>query len=166
LAKYARQLPPPNNNGGGGTITVQLIKGPSSSSVDPIAARRAAALHAKRISAETNSGGGYSNSSGAEETSDDGGNGRASSSLGGAAAATVVELKFPRLAKFVDTVSPPNFNSTLKDGRMYEEEVPKAKVRIDDRVFIDFLMLYEYFVCVFFGEIDVDDWMMRMMDAC
>jgi hypothetical protein len=80
-------------------------------------------------STETNSGGGYSNSSGAEETSDDGGNGRASNLGSTAAAATVVELKFPRLAKFVDTVTPPNFHSTLKDGRMYEEEVPKAKVR-------------------------------------
>jgi hypothetical protein len=139
LAKYARQLPP---NYSGGTITVQLIKGPSSSSVDPIAARRAAALHAKRMAASSeastaaSSGGGggmsYSNSSGAEETSDDGGGSGRASNLGGAAA--VVELKFPRLAKFVETVTPPNFNTILKDGRMYEEEVPKAKVRYSDKI--------------------------------
>ena len=152
LAKYARRLPrPPDHRSGGGTITVQLIKGPSSSSVDPIAARRAAALHAKRMASSTetpnnntaNIGGGmsYSNSSGAEETSDDGGGSGRASNLGGVAAAAVVELKFPRLAKFVETVTPPSFNTILKDGRMYEEEVPKAKVSTATRyrIFIEFV---------------------------
>jgi hypothetical protein len=91
-----------------------------------------------------NIGGGYSNGSdGAEETSDDGGgSGRASNLGGGAAAAAVVELKFPRLAKFVETVTPPSFNTILKDGRMYEEEVPKAKVSTIDEIpdiFIEFV---------------------------
>ena len=170
LAKYARQFP--HNSNGGGTITVQLIKGPSSSSVDPIAARRAAALHAKRMvaSSEANtaaSGGGggmsYSNSSGAEETSDDGGGGRASN-LG--AAAAVVELKFPRLAKFVDTVTPPNFNTMLKDGRMYEEEVPKAKVSTIDKI-PDIYQLCSCCMntlCVYFlGELMLMMMMMMMM---
>ena len=170
LAKYARQFP--HNSNGGGTITVQLIKGPSSSSVDPIAARRAAALHAKRMAASSeantaaSSGGGgmsYSNSSGAEETSDDGGGGRASN-LG--AAAAVVELKFPRLAKFVDTVTPPNFNTMLKDGRMYEEEVPKAKVSTIDKI-PDIYQLCSCCMntlCVYFlGELMLMMMMMMMM---
>ena len=44
-----------------------------------------------------------------------------------------VPIHFPRMAKFIETVSPPDFNCVgngkLGDGRMYEEEVPKAKVR-------------------------------------
>jgi hypothetical protein len=34
------------------------------------------------------------------------------------------------MAKFVETVSPPDFGGSLRDGRMYEEEVPKAKASL------------------------------------
>lgn len=56
-------------------------------------------------------------------------------SAAAAAAARVAEekltLPFPRIAKFPDTVTKPNFyTGGLRDGRMYEEEVPLAKVRV------------------------------------
>ncbi|EJK73962.1 hypothetical protein THAOC_04390, partial [Thalassiosira oceanica] len=38
-------------------------------------------------------------------------------------------LDFPRVARFNDTVTPPDFQGGLANGRFYEEEVPKAKVR-------------------------------------
>lgn len=41
-------------------------------------------------------------------------------------------LLFPRMAKFIETVTPPDFTSVLRDGRMYEEEVPKAKDESDE----------------------------------
>ena len=108
LAKYARHLPP------GGTITVNLVKGPTSRSVDPIAARRAAA---KEEAARANSSGNDSDTGGAG-----GGNGAAGVGM-------TVPVTFPRIAKFNETVTPPDFvRGSLRDGRMYEEEVPKAKV--------------------------------------
>lgn len=120
LAKYARHLPP------GGTITVQLIKGPTSTSVDPIVARKAAAKAARAAGNNANASG---MSSGND--SDTG------APVAGASAAAIgrkkgitAPLPFPRMAKFNETVTSPNFaKGSLKDGRMYEEEVPKAKVR-------------------------------------
>ena len=54
-----------------------------------------------------------------------------------------VPINFPRMAKFIETVTPPDFSNVgsgkLGDGRMYEEEVPKAKVR--------FFFLYDVCVC-------------------
>lgn len=38
-----------------------------------------------------------------------------------------VELTFPRIAKFTETVTRPELNG--REWRMYEEDVPKAKVR-------------------------------------
>lgn len=114
LAKYARHLPP------GGTITVQLVKGSKSSSVDPIAARRAAAKAAKeKAMASSNN----------EDDDSDGQNKPAAGKSG-----SITEpLIFPRIAKFSDTVTPPDFvKGSLKDGRMYEEEVPKAKDESDE----------------------------------
>lgn len=44
-------------------------------------------------------------------------------------AAEKLTLTFPRIAKFPETVSKPDFyTGGLRDGRMYEEEVPLAKV--------------------------------------
>ena len=119
LAKYARHIP------SGSSITIQLIKGPTSSSVDPIAARRAAAK-AARISAAASSASGGGMSSGND--SDTNNNVTAASKKG-----INVPINFPRMAKFIETVTPPDFSNVgsgkLGDGRMYEEEVPKAKVR-------------------------------------
>lgn len=114
LAKYARSLPP------GASVTVKLVKGPSSSSVDPIAARRAAAKAARAQAAAGLA------SSGASSGNDSDGGGAAAAGRGIAA-----PLSFPRMAKFGESVTPPDFFAgSLKDGRMYEEEVPKAKVRL------------------------------------
>ena len=109
LAKYVRHIPP------GGSIQIQLVKGPTSSSVDPIAARRAAAKAARRASDNNNEGGGDNDNA---------------TEVAGAGKGIHVPLNFPRIAKFIETVTSPNFNEggKLKDGRMYEEEVPKAKV--------------------------------------
>ena len=42
-------------------------------------------------------------------------------------------LSFPRVAKFPESVNKPNFTmGGLRDGRMYEEEVPLAKVSFVD----------------------------------
>ncbi len=38
------------------------------------------------------------------------------------------ELTFPRLMKFTTTVERPNFDGLFKDGRLYVEDIPKAKV--------------------------------------
>ena len=118
LAKYARHIP------SGSSITIQLIKGPTSSSVDPIAARRAAAK-AARISAAASGGGA---SSGNDSDTNNTNNVTAASKKG-----INVPINFPRMAKFIETVTPPDFSNVgsgkLGDGRMYEEEVPKAKVR-------------------------------------
>lgn len=42
--------------------------------------------------------------------------------------ANAAPLEFPRVAKFTESVGRPDFGGVLKDGRMYEEDVPKAKV--------------------------------------
>ena len=148
LAKYARNLPP------GGTISIQLIKGPTSSSVDPIAIRKVAAKKERQLQRaqqqqqQQNSGFSSGMSSGNDD-SDGGGGGAArqpsssSTSAATAAAAEKLTLSFPRIAKFPETVSKPNFYTMgggssggssgsgggLRDGRMYEEEVPLVKVR-------------------------------------
>lgn len=111
LAKYARHLPP------GGTITIQLIKGPSTTSVDPIAARRAAAKDAAK---NKRNGGGSGN-----DSDDDNGGAKVAKKGKG----ITVPLTFPRIAKFNETVTAPDFvRGSLRDGRFYEEEVPLAKV--------------------------------------
>lgn len=119
LAKYARHLPP------GGTVTVRLVKGPTTSSSDPLAASRAARAAAKAAQPSAQSSGA---SSGAD--SDCGSPGE----RGGRAAAAkrVPELRFPRMAKFPETVTQPDFSGALKDGRMYEEDVPKVKDESDE----------------------------------
>lgn len=125
LARYARDLPP------GGTVSVQLIKGPATESVDPIAARRVAARRARQDGGTTTaaSGGGTGDDDGQRGGGNDGGG-----TAGGGGAFGTEPLRFPRVAKFVETVTPPNFTSgSLKDGRMYEEEVPKAQVRSLER---------------------------------
>ena len=37
-------------------------------------------------------------------------------------------LEFPRVAKFGESVGRPDFGGRLVGGRMYEEDVPRAKV--------------------------------------
>jgi len=45
----------------------------------------------------------------------------------------MIPMVFPRVAKFVETVAAPDFvKGGLKDGRMYEEEVPKMKDESDE----------------------------------
>jgi hypothetical protein len=121
LAKYARHLPP------GGTLTVRLVKGPTSASVDPIAARREAAKAAKAAQRKRSA-----NDDGSGDESDGGGAAAAADGTGGKKKRGMnVPLTFPRIAKFSQTVTPPDFSKgNLKDGRLYEEEVPKLKVSI------------------------------------
>ena len=38
-------------------------------------------------------------------------------------------LDFPRVAKFVETVDPPDFAGKFREGRLIEEDVPEVKVR-------------------------------------
>lgn len=104
-------------------MTVTLVKGPTSSSVDPIAARKAAAALAK-------AGGGSDG-----EGSSTGGSGAGGAlALGKKFAGATVPLPFPRVAKFPETVTKPDFfgegSGSLRDGRMYEEDVPKAKASL------------------------------------
>lgn len=114
LAKYAKHLKP------GETISIQLIKGSTSTSVDPIAARKAATKAARAL-ASTNNNSGVSSGN---DTDND--NIIQQPTVGKGINAP---LNFPRLAKFSETVTPPDFiKGKLKDGRMYEEEVPLAKV--------------------------------------
>ena len=42
------------------------------------------------------------------------------------------ELKFPRVAKFAETVTKPDFEKEWKDGRWYEEDIPKAMQDSDE----------------------------------
>ena len=45
--------------------------------------------------------------------------------------ANAVSLDFPRIAKFTESVTRPDFiGGKLGEGRMYEEDVPKAKVSL------------------------------------
>ncbi|KAL3764940.1 hypothetical protein ACHAWU_003800 [Discostella pseudostelligera] len=152
LAKYARHLPP------GASISIQLIKGPTTSSVDPVAARKAsvkeakrAAARAARLAAATSSTTGMGavgapnsnlssfNSSGMSSGNDDS-DANPSSAIESTTTTNnannnhpgTTPLPFPRMAKFIETVTPPDFTKTLKDGRMYEEEVPKAKDESDE----------------------------------
>eukprot|EP00986_Skeletonema_menzelii_P021094 scaffold33177_cov148-Skeletonema_menzelii.AAC.1 len=124
LAKYARHLPP------GGTVSIQLIKGGTSTSVDPIAVRKAATKKERQLQKNNSSGMSSGNDS-------DGGAAAADTASAAAAAARVaaekLTLPFPRVAKFPETVTKPNFyTGGLKDGRMYEEEVPLAKDESDE----------------------------------
>ena len=119
LAKYAKHLKP------GESISVQLIKGPVSSSVDPIAARKAATKAARALASSQSST--TINNSGISSGNDtDNDTTTIQQPVGKGINAP---LNFPRLAKFSETVTPPDFiKGRLKDGRMYEEEVPLAKV--------------------------------------
>ena len=118
LAKYAKHLKP------GETISIQLIKGPISSSVDPIAARKAATKAARALTSSSQSS--SNNNSGISSGNDTDNDIIQPVTVGKGINAP---LNFPRLAKFSETVTPPDFiKGKLKDGRMYEEEVPLAKV--------------------------------------
>lgn len=141
LAKYARDLPP------GGTISIQLIKGGTSTSVDPIAIRKAVAKKERQLQQraaaqlQQRAAGGSGFSSGVSSGNDSDGGvvaaasaantvAAAAANTAAAAAAEKLSLTFPRIAKFPETISNPNFfTGSLRDGRMYEEEVPLAKVR-------------------------------------
>ena len=112
LAKYARHLPP------GGTVTVRLVRGPTSRSADPIAASRARKIAAARAAGQRQGGDGGVGSGAESDQADGSGRGAARPS------------DFPRVARFTDTVTPPDFQGGLANGRFYEEEVPKAKVRL------------------------------------
>ena len=80
-------------------------------------------------------GGGTTSASGTSAGEDeddnerDGGGGQASTAVVRTSTRDAMPSSFPRMAKFVETVSPPDFGGILSDGRMYEEEVPRAKVR-------------------------------------
>ena len=77
-------------------------------------------------------------SSGNDSDGNNGDNNTASAATAIAAAKEKLTLSFPRIAKFSETTSKPNFavaggggnnnSGGLRDGRMYEEEVPLAKV--------------------------------------
>ena len=120
LAKYAKHLKP------GQSISVQLIKGPVSSSVDPIAARKAATKAARALASSQSSNNNSGVSSG-NDTDNDTTNTQPST-VTTVGKGINAPLNFPRLAKFSETVTPPDFIKKLKDGRMYEEEEPLAKV--------------------------------------
>eukprot|EP00571_Detonula_confervacea_P007614 CAMPEP_0172322470 /NCGR_PEP_ID=MMETSP1058-20130122/45954_1 /TAXON_ID=83371 /ORGANISM="Detonula confervacea, Strain CCMP 353" /LENGTH=724 /DNA_ID=CAMNT_0013038217 /DNA_START=12 /DNA_END=2183 /DNA_ORIENTATION=- len=122
LAKYARHLPP------GGSISIRLIKGPTSQSVDPIAARQAAKKAAARNTAAVASSG---VSSGNDSDDNNGAAGAAGPKATNSRSITA-PLTFPRMAKFSETVTQPDFGKSLRDGRIYEEEVPKAKDESDE----------------------------------
>ena len=119
LAKYAKHLKP------GESISVQLIKGPVSSSVDPIAARKAATKAARALASSQSSSNNNSGISSGNDTDND----NIIQQPVTVGKGINAPLNFPRLAKFSETVTPPDFiKGRLKDGRMYEEEVPLAKV--------------------------------------
>lgn len=160
LAKYARNLPP------GGSVSIQLIKGPTSSSADPIAIRKVAAKKNRQLqrsqqqqqqqSSGFSSGMSSGNDSDGNNNGDDN-NGTATAAATATAIATAKEkltLSFPRIAKFSETTSKPNFavagggnnSGGLRDGRMYEEEVPLAKVS-DEKS-----LLCEQIVCACLAE--------------
>lgn len=61
---------------------------------------------------------------------------RANASGGGASSSRNLEEKFPKIAKFIETVEKPDFQNTFKAGRLYQEDVPKAQV------IIIFIMLF------------------------
>ena len=144
LAKYARHLPP------GASISVQLIKGPSTSSVDPIAARKAAAKSAK-AAAKAGRGLLDSGMSGMSSGNDSDYNTANGGANYGAGRGLSAPLAFPRLAKFPETVTAPDFTRRLGDGRMYEEEVPKAKVcLVYNLMFSCCLLMY---VCLVFSGV-------------
>ncbi len=146
LAKYARNLPP------GGSVSIQLIKGPTSSSADPIAIRKVAAKKNRQLQRsqqqqqQQSSGFSSGMSSGNDSDGNNGGNTGDNNNTTAATATAIatakekLTLSFPRIAKFSETTSKPNFGVAggggnnnsggrgLRDGRMYEEEVPLAKV--------------------------------------
>ena len=105
LSHYSKSLKP------GESISIPLYKGPGTvTSIDPIKKTRlskSAQHHTKTeevaSSSSTNSGGGGRNPM-----------------------AQHVE-KFPKMAKFIETVKKPDFKQAL---RLYQEDIPKAKVRI------------------------------------
>eukprot|EP00984_Skeletonema_dohrnii_P024372 scaffold13491_cov110-Skeletonema_dohrnii-CCMP3373.AAC.1 len=121
LAKYARHLPP------GGTISIQLTKGGTSTSVDPIAVRKAVSKKERQLQKNNNSGVSSGNDS------DNGGGMSAAAATAARVAKEKLTLPFPRVAKFPETITRPNFiTGGLRDGRMYEEEVPLAKDESDE----------------------------------
>lgn len=123
LAKYARHLPP------GGTISIQLIKGSTSKSVDPIAVRKAVAKKERQLQKNNTNNSSSAVNSGNDSDGGGGGGNKAAAEAAAKVAAEKLTLEFPRVAKFPETVTKPTFyTGGLKDGRMYEEEVPLAKV--------------------------------------
>ncbi len=38
--------------------------------------------------------------------------------------------KFPKIAKFIETVENPDFQNTFRGARLYQEDIPKAQVTL------------------------------------
>lgn len=101
LSHYAKTLQP------GESIQIPLIKGKSTTtSIDP---RIQSRIHA------SSSNGGTVGS-----TADAGG--------GTTVASRAVQEKFPKIAKFIETVEKPDFQKYFQNGRFYQEEIPQAQV--------------------------------------
>lgn len=44
------------------------------------------------------------------------------------AATRNLQQKFPKMAKFIETVEKPNLQTTFRNARLYQEDIPKAQV--------------------------------------
>jgi len=95
--------------------------------VDPIAVRKAVSKKERQLQKNNNSGVSSGNDS------DNGGGMSAAAATAARVAKEKLTLPFPRVAKFPETITRPNFiTGGLRDGRMYEEEVPLAKDESDE----------------------------------
>lgn len=90
----------------GESIQIPLIKGKSTTtSVDPI-------IHSRSKTSTSSAG----NTDGS----------------GVPAASRIVQEKFPKIAKFIETVEKPDFQKCFQNGRFYQEDIPKAQADSDD----------------------------------
>ena len=109
LSHYAKTLKP------GESIQIPLIKGKSTiTSVDPIFQSRSNA-------------------------SSGGSNGNSSNGGGSGGSSRLVQEKFPKIAKFIETVEKPDFQKLFQNGRFYQEDIPKAQVSILIYVYLEYV---------------------------
>ena len=57
------------------------------------------------------------------------------------------EITFPRILKFIETVEKPNFQKPgeFADGRLYMEDIPKAKVRYHNNITFIVLAIHKIY---------------------
>ena len=127
LSHYAKSLKP------GESISIPLYKGKGTTiSVDPLMKSRSTQQQQQQQQHQQ------------QQQQKDQQNTNASSSM-----SRIMEEKFPKMAKFIETVEKPDFENVFDGGRFYQEDVPKVHVSVYNIIMIG-LFVYVFFVILLY----------------